>query len=93
MNDIGPAIQDLKSARFQHRLGYHPREEEMQGGNLISGLFDPAGPNSNFFSPAKRYGASQSWCRQQINAAVVLTHAEADPPDRSRLGVLRPGAA
>ena len=38
---------------FCFRLGYHPQEEKIQGHNLISGLFDPAFPETNFFSPEK----------------------------------------
>ena len=36
---------------FTFRLGYHPREEEISGENRISGLFDSAWPDANFYSP------------------------------------------
>lgn len=38
---------------FTFRLGYHPLEEEIYGENRISGLFDPAFPKTNFYSPER----------------------------------------
>ena len=38
---------------FTFRLGYHPREEEISGPNRISGLFDSAWPDANFYSPRR----------------------------------------
>jgi hypothetical protein len=38
---------------FCYRLDYHPQEEKLQGYNRVGGLFDPAVPAANFFSPEK----------------------------------------
>ena len=53
LSEVPELYRDKVKLGFCYRLSYHPREEEVQGSNRIEGLFDPAFPETNFFSPQK----------------------------------------
>jgi hypothetical protein len=53
LSDVPDLYRRKVRLGFCYRLAYHPREEEILGDNLISGLFDSARPESNFFSPRR----------------------------------------